>query len=139
MLIECCIGEKAWNPYYALLALRLCGVTPGAAAQSAPPPPPPSSALLLGLPVAAAAVGCSGEGGAGGGGSVGRAHRVTAQYTLWDRIKEAEVRGCTGPAQKHSVVCFCEGRAVEPHKAHGTSCEPVLRTAAPYRTWTCGG
>ncbi|GLC58960.1 hypothetical protein PLESTB_001421700 [Pleodorina starrii] len=62
VLVDCCLGEKAWNPYYAFLALRLCGGCGGG----------------------------EGGGGGGGGGSVGRAHRVTMQYCLWDKLKEVE-------------------------------------------------
>ncbi|EFJ47843.1 hypothetical protein VOLCADRAFT_91452 [Volvox carteri f. nagariensis] len=58
VLVDSCLGEKTWNPYYGFLALRLCGG--------------------------------GGEGGTGGGGSVGRAHRVTMQYCLWDKFKELE-------------------------------------------------
>lgn len=62
VLVECCLAEKSWNPYYPLLALRLCGGGGG------------------------------GEGGGGGGtDSLARAHRVTTQYCLWDRFKETEV------------------------------------------------
>ncbi|KXZ45420.1 hypothetical protein GPECTOR_55g326 [Gonium pectorale] len=64
VLVDCCLAEKAWNPYYALLALRLCGGGGGGAA--------------------------GGGGGGGGGGSAGRAQRVTVQYCLWDKFKEIE-------------------------------------------------
>ncbi|GLI60135.1 hypothetical protein VaNZ11_002206 [Volvox africanus] len=60
VLVNCCLDEKAWNPYYAFLAIRLCGGDAGAGA------------------------------GGGGSGSMGRAHRVTMQYCLWDKFKEVE-------------------------------------------------
>ncbi|KAG2436983.1 hypothetical protein HYH02_011415 [Chlamydomonas schloesseri] len=63
VLVECCLAEKSWNPYYPLLALRLCGGGGG---------------------------GGEGGGGGGGGDSQARAHRVTLQYCFWDRFKDAE-------------------------------------------------
>ncbi len=86
MLVDCCLDERAWNPYYALLALRLCGGGGG------------------------------GGPGEGGGGSLGRAHRVTLQYCLWDKFKELEVGwswwGLTEHKGEPGAVCkaWCKTR-----------------------------